>query len=150
MAGIEIDIETRRAVEYLVRELPRFQQDKAIREGLGDAAKVFEAYGRANYASSTIVSRTCETARSFATRVSVSRKQGGASYAVAGLKYPDGYKAHWLDLGTKPRYTEDNKYRGYLLPTYFFSRAKDEGKAEAMDAIVDGIQRAVARLNNRG
>lgn len=150
MAGIEVDIETRRAVEYLVRELPRFQQDKAIREGLGDAAKVFEAYGRANYASSTIVSRTGKTARSFATKVTMGSRGSSTAYAVAGLKWPDGYKAHWLDRGTDPRYTKKGERRGELLPTYFFSRAKEEGKAEAMDAIVDGIQRAVARLNNRG
>lgn len=150
MASIEVDVQTRRAVEYLVRELPRFQQNKAIREGLSEAAKIFEAYGRANYASSSIVGRTGETARSFATKVHIARKQGGQSYAAAGLKWPAGWKAHLLDLGTGPRYTETGAYRGYLLPTYFFTNARKEGKKPAMDAIIDGIRSAVARLNNRG
>lgn len=146
--SIEVDIQTRQAVEYLVRELPRFQQDKAIKEGLGQAAKIFEALGRANLAGRFLGYQTGKTLRSFATKVSVVRR-GGAPMAAAGLRWPEGYKAHWLDRGTGPRYTKSGAYRGFLIPNNFFQDAREEGERPAMDAIIDGVRQAVARLNSR-
>lgn len=146
--SIEVDIQTRQAVEYLVRELPRVGQDKAIKEGLREGAKIFEAIGRANFAM-RITSRTGETMRSFATRLANWRGNRNEPYSVAGLRWPEGYKAHWLDLGTEKRYTRKGKYTGYLKPSNFFQDAREEGERPAMDAIIDGVRQAVARLNSR-
>lgn len=148
---ITIDTETRQAIEYLVRELPRFEQDKAIREGLRDAAKVFENLGRANLAARILGhgKQAGKTLRSFATRVSITRRAGGSPMAAAGLRWPEGYTAHWLDRGTKPRYTKTDAYRGYVTPTYFFVDARQEGERPAMEAIIEGVERAIERINSR-
>ncbi len=146
--SIEVDIQTRQAVEYLVRELPRVGQDKAIKEGLREGAKIFESLGRANFAL-RVTSRTGETIRSFATRISNWRGSRSEPYSVAGLRWPEGHKAHWLDLGTVPRYTKRGLYRGFLNPTKFFQDARKEGERPAMNAIVDGVQKAIDRINSR-
>lgn len=146
---IEVDIQTRQAVSYLVRELPLFQQNKAIKEGLDDAALIFESLGRTNLINSGSGVRTGMTLRSLATKITVERKANGQAYSAAGFRRDTGFKAHWIDRGTRPRYTKKGEYRGFITPTFFFERAKIEGQKPAMDAIVQGIQRAVTRLNNR-
>lgn len=146
---IEVDVQTRQAVNYLVRELPLFQQNKAIKEGLNDAALIFESRGRVNYVNSDIGVKSGETLRSLGIKVTIERKANGQAYAAAGFRRPEGWKAHILDQGTKPRYTKTGAYRGYIIPYRFFERARIEGEKPAMDAIIQGIQRAVARLNNR-
>lgn len=152
-----VDTQTRQAVEYWVRGLETFHQNKAIRAGLQRAAKVFEREGRANLAVRLIDSpeaqrwRTGKTLRSFATKVTVGRRSQDGAVAVAGLKWPDGYKAHWLDLGTDLRYTkkEPKAYRGFVTPTHFFTDARKEGEQEATNELLDGIQQAIAHINNR-
>lgn len=144
-----VDLQTQQAVQHITRGLSQFEQNKAIREGLRDAAKIFESYGRANYAARLEGKyATGDTARSFGIKVRIGRKRDGGPEAVAGLKWPDGYKAHWIDLGTKYRYTKDNQKRGIMPANYFFSDAREEGERPAMDAIYDGIQRAIDSIKN--
>lgn len=148
---IEVDVQTRQAVNYLVRELPLFQQNKAIKEGLNDAALIFESLGRSNLSQSIMGHgvQTGETMRSLASKTVSVRARSGGPYSAAGFRRRIGWRAHLLDRGTVPRYTKTGAYRGYLIPTYFYEKARTSGEKPAMDAIIQGIQRAVARLNNR-
>lgn len=149
-----VDTQTRQAVEYWVRGLETFHQNQAIRAGLQRAAKVFEREARANLAvrlkddSEARRWQTGELLRSFATRVEVGRRRDGA-LAVTGHRLPGGYTAHWLDLGTGPRYTKSGAYRGFVTPTHYFTDARAEGEREATNELLDGIQQAIAQINNR-
>lgn len=146
---ITVDTETRQTIEYLVRELSRFEQDKAIREGLRGAAKVFENFGLANLAVRYKGTGTGLIFQAFRTVVSYGSGRIKTPYSATGLKWPEGYTAHWLDRGTKPRYTKTDAYRGYVTPTYFFVDARQEGERPAMEAIIEGVERAIERINSR-
>lgn len=152
---LKVDLQTEQAIQYLTQNLTQFARNKAIREGLGSAAKVFESYGRANLAVRMEGKyATGATLRSFRTRVTIGRKSDGGPTAVAGLHWPEGYKAHWLDLGTEERFHKKigkngkRKSVGRMPANYFFTDARTEGEKPAMDAIYDGIQRAIDRINS--
>lgn len=149
---IKVDLQTQEAIEYLVRELPVLMKHKAIQEGVGNAAKIFESLGRSNLSHSIMGhgKQTGETMRSLTSKVTSARKRGSAPYSAAGFRRKIGWRAHLIDRGTGPRYTKTGAYRGFIIPTYFYEKARIEGEKPAMDVIIDGVQRAVARLSNRG
>lgn len=146
---IHIDLETRQAIEYVIKGLQTFEQNKAIREGLNSAVKIFKDLGRANLASRIMGhgEQTGDTLRSFATRASGSRRRSLTS--AAGLRRPLGYRGHWHDRGTVARYTKAGAYRGIMPSSGFMEDARIEGERPALDAIFDGIQEAIARINSR-
>lgn len=141
-----VDLQTQQAVQHLIRNLEKFEQNKALREGLSGAAKIFATLGRRNLASSATGVASGELLSSITSRVKVSRKTGEPT--VVGFERPRGNLAHLVDLGTKPRYTKSGAYRGIMPANYFFTDARTEGEKPAMDAIYDGIQRAIERINS--
>lgn len=147
---IVVDNQTQQAIEYLTRNLEQFEKNKALREGLRDAAKIFATLGRANLRSAPTGVKTGQLLSSITSRVRVSRKSGEPT--VVGFMRPRGNLAHLVDLGTKDRYYETKrgkkKYVGRMPANYFFTDARTEGEKPAMDAILDGIQRAIDRINN--
>lgn len=143
---IVVDNQTQQAIEYLTRNLEQFEKNKALREGLRGAAKIFATLGRANLRSAPTGVKTGWLLSSITSRVRVSRKSGEPT--VVGFMRPRGNLAHLVDLGTRPRYTEAGAYRGIMPANYFFTDARTEGEKPAMDAILDGIQRAIDRINN--
>ena len=114
--------------------------------------KIFESLGRSNLSHSIMGhgKQTGETMRSLTSKVASARKRGSAPYSAAGFRRKIGWRAHLIDRGTGPRYTKTGAYRGFIIPTYFYEKARIEGEKPAMDVIIDGVQRAVARLSNRG
>lgn len=147
---LEIEIKTAQTIQYLVRELPLVDQDKALKKSFGNAALVFKKYARQNILTS-MGSKTGHL------RSSLTHKVYDTSSnvpAVVGFTRSAGNHAHLLDLGTTDRYTrkklwKGTRYRGRGPATYFFTRARDEGQAEAMDAIYEGVQCAIERINSR-
>lgn len=141
-----VDLQTQQAVEYLIRNLEKFEQNKALREGLSGAAKIFYTLGRRNLLSSSTGIKSGALLSSITSRVRVNRKTGEPT--VVGFERPRGNLAHLVDLGTKPRYTKSGAYRGIMPANYFFTDARVEGEKPATDAIIDGIQRAINRINS--
>lgn len=147
---LKVDLQTQQAVQYLIQNLETFERNKALREGLRDAAKIFEREGRSNLLSAATGIATGEMLRGINSRVRVSRK--ASEPTVVGFRRPRGNLAHLVDLGSKPRYYETKngkkKYVGRMPANYFFTDARTEGEKPAMDAIYDGIQRAIDRINS--
>lgn len=148
--AIVVDLQTRQAIEYITRELSQIEKDQAIRKGLSEAAKVFERFGRANLAIAYKGKGTGAIFNTFSTKVVYKRKNGESPTSYAGLRWPEGYTAHWLDLGTKERVQKKTgKKVGRVKATYFFTNAREEGERPAMEALYDGVQRMVDRINSR-
>lgn len=148
-----VDLQTQQAIELLTRGLSQFEKNKAISEGLRDAAKVFEAYARVNYVERLEGKySTGQTLRSLRVRVNMGRRSEGGPMSLVGFNRDYGYKAHWIDLGTTDRYYETKRGKkkavGQMPANHFFEDARVEGERPAMEAIYDGIQRAIDRINN--
>lgn len=145
-----VDLQTQQAVEYLIRNLEKFEQNKALREGLSGAAKIFYTLGRRNLLSSSTGIKSGALLSSITSRVRVNRKTGEPT--VVGFERPRGNLAHLVDLGSKDRYYTTKrgkkKYVGRMPANYFFTDARVEGEKPATDAIIDGIQRAINRINS--
>lgn len=149
---LKVDLQTEQAIQYLIRNLEIFEQNKALREGLRDAARIFEREGRSNLLSAATGVASGEMLRGVSSRIRVSRK--ASEPTVVGFRRPRGNLAHLVDLGTKERFYKKigkngkRKSVGRMPANYFFTDARIEGEKPAMDAIYDGIQRAIDRINS--
>ena len=147
--ALEIELRTRQTVEYLVRELPRLDQDKAIKKGFQEAAQVYRREAKQN-----MLSLGRNTGNLWGSLTTQMRSMRSGVPAVVGFKRDAGNHAHLLDLGTDERWTEERlwkgtRYRGRGPATLFFTRAREEGEPEAKEALIRGVQRAVERINSR-
>lgn len=141
---IVVDVQTRQAAEYLVRSLDSFDQQKAIKEGLLRAAKVFSRRGRSNLRSRLMgTSKKGNLLRAFGV---VYRKQ----YVMSLAGYTGrGRHAHLVDLGTHRRRTKSGKNRGIMPANYFWSDARQSEERSAMQEILHGIELAIQRIQSR-
>lgn len=141
---IVVDVQTRQAAEYLVRSLDTFDRQKAIKEGMLRAARVFSRRGRSNLRS----------------RLKGTSKKGNLLHAF-GVVYKRQYimslagytgrgrHAHLVDLGTSRRTTKSRKNRGDMPANYFWSDARRSEERPAMQEILRGIESAIQRIQSR-
>lgn len=143
---IKVSVVDRENVQYLVRNLEDFEKDKAVKSGLRAASNVFRVKGRSNLRSRLLHhgKQTNHLMNSFTTKVK--RNKLGA---LAGFDRPGGNHAHLVDRGTKRRYTKDGRNRGIMPGNRFWSDAQETEEGKAMQAIYQGIQKVVQRINER-
>lgn len=143
---IQVSLTDRENIQYLVRNLEDFEKDKAIKSGLRAASNVFRVKGRSNLRSRLLHhgKQTNHLMNSFTTKVK--RNKLGA---LAGFDRPGGNHAHLVDRGTKRRYTKDGRNRGVMPSNRFWSDAQETEENKAMQAIYQGIQKVVQRINER-
>lgn len=143
---IKVSVVDRENVQYLVRNLEDFEKDKAVKSGLRAASNVFRVKGRSNLRSRLLHhgKQTNHLMNSFTTKVK--RNKLGA---LAGFDRPGGNHAHLVDRGTKRRYTKDGRNRGIMPSNRFWSDAQETEEGKAMQAIYQGIQKVVQRINER-
>ena len=143
---IKVSVVDRENVQYLVRNLEDFEKDKAVKSGLRAASNVFRVKGRSNLRSRLLHhgKQTNHLMNSFTTKVK--RNKLGA---LAGFDRPGGNHAHLVDRGTKRRYTKDGRNRGIKPSNRFWSDAQETEEGKAMQAIYQGIQKVVQRINER-
>lgn len=140
---IVVDVQTRQAAEYLVSNLDSFDQQKAIKEGMLRAAKVFSRRGRSNLRSRLKGKGNGNLLRAFGV---VYRKQ----YLMSLAGYTGrGRHAHLVDLGTRRRRTKSGKNRGVMPANYFWSDARRSEERSAMQEILHGIELAIQRIQSR-
>lgn len=142
---LEIELKTRQTVEYLVRELSQFDRNDALKQGFREAAAIYVREARQNMLTS-VGYKTDNLWGSLTYRL---RNMKSGIPAVVGFRRSDGPHAHLLDLGTDERYTKSGARRGRVKPTYFFTRAREEGEQDAKEALIKGVQRAIERINSR-
>ena len=66
-----------------------------------------------------------------------------------GFERPGGNHSHLVDQGTKKRYTNTGKSRGSMPGNRFWNDAGHTEENRAMQAIYQGVQKAVQRINER-
>lgn len=143
----------RDAVNYLVRNLQDFDKDKAVKDGLKDAGKVFLSGGKTRLRQrmkSGSRGVTGNLLKSF--QVKVKKNKPGV---LIGFKQGKrgGSHSHLVDRGTKARFYKtklgNRKSVGSVKPNAFWSDTKMQDYPKAMDSLYSGIERAVNRINNR-
>lgn len=141
---IVVDVQTRQAAEYLVRSLDTFDRQKAIKEGMLRAARVFSRRGRSNLRSRLKgTSKKGNLLRAFGV---VYKRQ----YIMSLAGYTGrGRHAHLVDLGTRRRTTKSGKNRGVMPANYFWSDARRSEERPAMQEILRGIESAIQRIQSR-
>ena len=144
MGALVLDDDLHSAIEYLTAELNKIERNRAVRKGLIDAAKIFQARGKINLAAMT-TPRTGNLRGSFKTNYNP--RYWAAAYA--GFWRPEGNHAHLVDLGTKQRFTKKGYNRGKMPATYFWTDARISEERLATNAIMDGVAEAVARIQER-
>ena len=143
---IQVSIVDRENLQYLVSNLEDFEKDKALKSGLRTAVNVFRVKGRSNLRTRLLHHgrQTNHLMNSFTTRVK--RNKLGA---LAGFDRPGGNHAHLVDRGTERRYTKSGSNRGFMPDNRFYSDAQETEESKAMQAIYEGVQKAVQRINNK-
>lgn len=143
---IQVSVIDKENIQYLVRNLEDFEKDKALRSGLRSAINIFRVRGRSNLRSRLLHhgKQTNHLMNSFANRVK--RNKLGA---LAGFDRPGGNHSHLVDRGTKRRYTKAGSNRGVMPGNRFWSDAEETEESRAMQAVYDGTQKAVQRINSR-
>lgn len=149
---IEVSTIDRESIRFLVNGLEDFEKDKSIRSGLRSAMNVFRAKGRSNLRSRLLYhgKHTGHLMNSFTTRVK--RNKLGA---LSGFDRPGGNHAHLVDLGTSRRYTKGRgrykkrAYRGVMPANRFWSDAEQTERGKAIDALYEGVRKAVQRIIDR-
>ena len=148
MSDIKVEIKNIERVYALVDELKGVDQNRAIRSGMIQGAKVFTRLGRKNlrarndeHTGNLLQSMRWKSARnSLAVYAGFER-----SYKFQALKGV-GNHAHLVDRGTKDRYTKKGYYRGKMPASYFWTDTRNEGGGEAMRHIERGIRNMVDGL----
>ena len=148
MSDIKVEIKNIERVYALVDELKGVDQNRAIRSGMIQGAKVFTRLGRKNlrarndeHTGNLLQSMRWKSARnSLAVYAGFER-----SYKFEALKGV-GNHAHLVDRGTKDRYTKKGYYRGKMPASYFWTDTRNEGGGEAMRHIERGIRNMVDGL----
>lgn len=141
---IVVDVQTRQAAEYLVRSLDTFDRQKAIKEGMLRAARIFSRRGRSNLRSRLKgTSKKGNLLRAFGV---VYKRQ----YIMSLAGYTGrGRHAHLVDLGTRRRTTKSGKNRGVMPANYFWNDARRSEERPAMQEILRGIESAIQRIQSR-
>lgn len=143
---IQASIVDKDSVLYLVRNLENFEKDKAIKSGLRSAVNIFRIKGRSNLRARLLHhgKQTNHLMNSFTNRVK--RNKLGA---LAGFDRPGGNHSHLVDRGTKRRYTKYGAYRGIMPSNRFWTDTEKTEEARALQAVYEGTQKAVQRINSR-
>lgn len=152
MSGFVLDFDTQQVVNFLLKDLSQIDQKKAVKRGLTDAAKIFIARGELNLRARLKGTGKGNLIRAF--RRGWSQKNATAYAGFYKDKKLDsmprfGNHAHLVDLGTTHRYTKSGAYRGVMPANYFWHDARYMGEKDAYDAIVDGVQEAILRMQER-
>ena len=141
-------------VLYLVRNLEGFEQNKAIKSGLRSALNVFKRKGQMNLRDRMLYhgKHTYALENSFLNHIKRNKLGGltGFRRSTKWVQYENaGNHAHWVDLGTKPRYTKRGYYRGVMPANHFWIDAFSSEKPKAINLMMDAIKRNVERINAR-
>lgn len=143
---MEVKVIDRESIIFLVQELENFEKDKAIKKGLGAAARVFLQAGKQTLRARMKRRRgsTGNLLSSFTVRVKKS-KPG----ALSGFKWPQGNHAHLVDMGTVARFKKNGASTGIMPANRFWTDTKQTEGSRALDRLYKGVEEAVNLINQR-
>ena len=143
-----IDEQSRQWLYSRMTKLADFEKDAAIKRGLKAGAQLIVSQGKSNFIKSH-KSRTGKLIKSAG--VTVAKRD---PKVWGAFRRPAGSAAHLLDRGTEDRYNYTYKgkrlrkprYVGRVKPSYFWTNAYNEKKAEAGDKIINIIDKTVQSI----
>lgn len=132
-------------VKDLVYGLENFEKDKAVRAGLYAGGSILQRGGvmRLKSRMKSPYGHKGNLIKAF--RVRVKRKKLGV---LSGFGYPIGNHSWLLDQGTRIRRTKNYGRRGHGPALRYWEDTRAEDGSKAMNAVMDGIVRAVERMEN--
>lgn len=160
--GLKRNLDIQDDVYYLVRNLEKFDQDKAVRSGLASGINVYKAGGRIrlrkellNNAKTKLGRNTGNLMGSF--KSFVYRVKPGAMVGFRrGLG--GGNHAHLVDRGTRLRPHPKTSNSGWMYNTIgksakngvqFWTNTFDQDSPKAYSRLLAGVGRAVNRINSK-
>lgn len=141
------DIQVEYSYEELKKELYRLQflvDSKEIKQGEIKAAKYLITRGKSALEAS-LLSHSDHLIKSFTYKL----KKGKFSGVLVGFKRPDGNAAHLVDKGTVDRKTRAGANRGHIKGSGFWTNTRERYAPEAMDMIMNSVEQAIRKINNR-
>lgn len=124
--------------------LSNFQREAIINKAISEGLDVIVREGKANLASSGTKVRTGNLSGSFKKLTKKSQLKG-----YAGFSRPKGSAAHLIDRGTKVRTTRTGANRGRVIGNLFWTRAVEDNKQKAQDALMESIRKTIDKIITR-
>lgn len=153
MSGFVVDFETQQLIDFLLAEASKLEQKKAVKKGLMNAARIFVARGKLNLQTRLLGhGGVGNLMRAFRTKWSQKNLTAYAGFfrkGDLGARAQFGNHAHLVDLGSGPRFTDSGAYRGVMPANYFWHDARFTEEKAAYEAIYDGVQEAIQRMQSR-
>lgn len=147
------DVEVQQVIAYLTQSAKDFEKAQAIKKGMMDAAHIFIAQGKLN-----LHARLMGYGKGGLLRSMTADFRAKNTTAYAGFKHVGklvtaphrwGNHSHLVDMGTKERFTEKRVSRGIMPANLFWHDARTMAEKRAADAIIDGVQREIDRMQSR-
>ena len=132
-------------VNEFVCDLENFEKDKAVRAGLYAGGSILKRGGvmRLKSRMKSPYGHKGNLIKAF--RVRVKRSKLGV---LSGFGQPEGRHSWLIDQGTGIRRTKNYASRGYGPALRYWEDTRAEDGSKAMNAVMDGIERAVKRMKN--
>lgn len=132
-------------VNELVYDLENFEKDKTVRAGLYAGGSILKRGGvmRLKSRMKSPYGHKGNLIKVF--RVRVKRSKLGV---LSGFGQPEGRHSWLIDQGTGIRRTKNYASRGYGPALRYWEDTRAEDGSKAMNAVMDGIERAVERMKN--
>ena len=127
-----------------LKMMQKLVDSKEITSAERKAAKMIMEHGRDRLIG-TLIGNSDHLVDSFTYRL----KKGKFAGVLIGFKRPGGNVAHLVDMGTKDRYTKNGAYRGRIKGSHFWSDTRDQYAPQAMEDIMEAVDRAIKRINGR-
>jgi hypothetical protein len=124
--------------------LSNFQREAIINKAISEGLDVIVREGKANLASSGTKVRTGNLSGSFKKLTKKSQLKG-----YAGFSRPKGSAAHLIDRGTKVRTTRTGANRGRVIGNLFWTKAVEDNKQKAQDALMESIRKTIDKIITR-
>ncbi|MBQ6882515.1 MAG: hypothetical protein IJN55_08150 [Alistipes sp.] len=153
MSGFVVDFETQQLIDFLLAEASKLEQKKAVKKGLMNAARIFVARGKLNLQTRLLghggVGNLMRAFRTKWRQKNLTAYAGFFRKGDLGARAQFGNHAHLVDLGSGPRFTDSGAYQGVMPANYFWHDARFTEEKAAYEAIYDGVQEAIQRMQSR-
>lgn len=143
MNPIQADVDYRELMIQL-RILQNLVDRREIVDAERKAAKMLMERGKDKLIS-TLIGNSDYLVDSFTYKL----RKGKFAGVLVGFKRPGGNVAHLVDMGTKDRYTKNGAYRGKIVGSRFWSDTKEQYAPQAMNDMMEAVDRAIRKINGR-
>ena len=143
MADVRVDVDYQELMVKL-KILQNLVDRKEIVDSERKAAKMMMERGRSKLIA-TLIGNSDNLVDSFTYKL----RKGKFAGILVGFKRPGGNVAHLVDMGTVERHTKTGAYRGKIKGSHFWTDTKNQYAPVAMADMMNAIDSAIRKINNR-